>query len=85
MSRSIFGWSYPPGCSGPPDDSIPPCCEECPEEKFEECQEKHLESECIELYFLGMHACCLKHREVLFEDGVCGSCMAEAFKPEVSA
>jgi hypothetical protein len=19
-SRSIFGWSYPPGCSGPPDD-----------------------------------------------------------------
>jgi len=20
MSRSIFGWSYPPGCSGPPDD-----------------------------------------------------------------
>jgi len=20
MSRSIFGWSYPPGCSGPPED-----------------------------------------------------------------
>ena len=20
MSRSIFGWSYPPGCSGPPDE-----------------------------------------------------------------
>lgn len=19
MSRSIFGWSYPPGCSGPPE------------------------------------------------------------------
>lgn len=23
MSRNIFGWSYPPGCSGPPDDDIP--------------------------------------------------------------
>ena len=41
MARSIFGWSYPPGCSGPPDYS-PECeiclgspeadclCEECP-------------------------------------------------------
>ena len=27
MSRSIFGWSYPPGCSGPPDD--PEFCEVC--------------------------------------------------------
>lgn len=24
---SIFGWSYPPGCSGPPDDDRP--CEVC--------------------------------------------------------
>jgi len=26
MSKSIFGWSYPPGCSGPPDgdDCISP-------------------------------------------------------------
>jgi hypothetical protein len=24
---SIFGWSYPPGCSGPPDDEYP--CEVC--------------------------------------------------------
>ena len=23
MSRSIFGWSYPPGCSGPPEDPEP--------------------------------------------------------------
>ena len=23
----IFGWSYPPGCSGPPDDEFP--CEVC--------------------------------------------------------
>lgn len=23
----IFGWSYPPGCSGPPDDDGP--CEVC--------------------------------------------------------
>lgn len=39
--RSIFGWSYPPGCSGPPDDDEYPCevcgegldnciCPECP-------------------------------------------------------
>ena len=38
---SIFGWSYPPGCSGPPDDYEGPCevcgntvdrctCPECP-------------------------------------------------------
>jgi hypothetical protein len=20
MTKNIFGWSYPPGCSGPPDD-----------------------------------------------------------------
>ena len=42
MSRSIFGWSYPPGCSGPPDEYEGPCfacgqfidnciCPECPE------------------------------------------------------
>ena len=27
--RSIFGWSYPPGCSGPPDDDWD--CEVCGE------------------------------------------------------
>jgi len=37
----IFGWSYPPGCSGPPEDYMGPCevcgqhvddceCPECP-------------------------------------------------------
>ena len=42
MSHSIFGWSYPPGCSGPPDEDEGPCevcgleidnciCPECPE------------------------------------------------------
>lgn len=42
MRRGIFGWSYPPGCSGPPDDNEGPCqvcgqgevdciCPECPE------------------------------------------------------
>ena len=28
MSRSIFGWSYPPGCSGPPEEPeyvVPRC------------------------------------------------------------
>lgn len=24
MSRDIFGWSYPPGCSGPPYDNEEP-------------------------------------------------------------
>ena len=29
MSRSIFGYSYPPGCSGPPDEPeiVQPRCE----------------------------------------------------------
>ena len=42
MAHSIFGWSYPPGCSGPPDDDEAPCqvcgnavdnciCPECPQ------------------------------------------------------
>jgi hypothetical protein len=40
-NRSIFGWSYPPGCSGPPEYDEEPCeicgehidnciCPECP-------------------------------------------------------
>lgn len=30
---SIFGWSYPPGCSGPPHDDEDPCeiCGEIPD------------------------------------------------------
>lgn len=42
MGRNVFGWSYPPGCSGPPDHDEGPCevcglavddckCVECPE------------------------------------------------------
>ena len=43
MKQSIFGWSYPPGCSGPPGYEEFPCevcggvddhdciCPECPE------------------------------------------------------
>jgi len=42
MHDRIFGWSYPPGCSGPPDCDDQPCdvcgesmedcfCPECPE------------------------------------------------------
>ncbi|MBE0522208.1 MAG: hypothetical protein IBX39_08115 [Candidatus Methanoperedenaceae archaeon] len=33
--HGIFGWSYPPGCNGPPDESIPACCENCEKEKEE--------------------------------------------------
>jgi hypothetical protein len=31
MAHSIFGWSYPPGCSGPPDDEEieQPRCSHC--------------------------------------------------------
>ena len=49
MPRSIFGWDYPPGCSGPPKDDIPICsacdyriddcrcvCEIC-EKRLDEC------------------------------------------------
>lgn len=25
MSRSVFGWNYPPGCSGPPEDQPRRC------------------------------------------------------------
>ena len=32
MSRSIFGWSYPPGCSGPPEES------ETPQRKCKHCK-----------------------------------------------
>jgi hypothetical protein len=32
MTRAgIFGWSYPPGCSGPPDDGPEPPCQVCGE------------------------------------------------------
>lgn len=27
MPHSVFGWSYPPGCSGPPDEDEP--CQIC--------------------------------------------------------
>jgi hypothetical protein len=38
MRSSIFGWSYPPGCSGPPDD--PGFCEVCGENiDYCECPE----------------------------------------------
>lgn len=31
MRAGIFGWSYPPGCSGPPDDGPEPPCQMCGE------------------------------------------------------
>lgn len=32
---SIFGWSYPPGCSGPPED--PEICEICGD-SYDKCE-----------------------------------------------
>ena len=39
----MFGWSYPPGCDGVPDDDIPdkelePVCEHKEEDRCSECQ-----------------------------------------------
>jgi hypothetical protein len=54
MPNSVFGWSYPPGCSGPPeypegcevclssvDDCECPECSICGEQGNPECYEKH--------------------------------------------
>lgn len=35
MTRSIFGWSYPPGCSGPPDE--PEDCPACGASNLDHC------------------------------------------------
>jgi hypothetical protein len=32
--RNIFGWSYPPGCSGTPWDDPDPPCEVCGEDPY---------------------------------------------------
>lgn len=50
-----FGWSYPPGCSGPPNDDVGPClccgryvddcicdeCSECGNVGDPECYKEH--------------------------------------------
>lgn len=52
----IFGWSYPPGCSGPPDEAEAPClccgnhpdecicpmCQKCGEIGDPACYPKHM-------------------------------------------
>lgn len=35
MPHSIFGWSYPPGCSGPPEDPPEIPCETCKHSEFD--------------------------------------------------
>lgn len=60
MSRSIFGWSLPPGVSRlPGEEPIPPCCEDCPEKMYENCPG---EDNCSEFKLEMKPACCLKHR-----------------------
>lgn len=54
MGHSIFGWSYPPGCNGPPDPEHPcgvcgkvidncicPECSECGSQGDPKCYESH--------------------------------------------
>jgi hypothetical protein len=50
MSQHLFGWSYPPGCNGPPDDDIPPECEECPlDNEGKQCPYEKAEDYCYRL------------------------------------
>lgn len=74
MSKSIFGWSLPPGCGTlPGEESQPPCCEECPEELFEKCPGQ---DKCKEVYLAGNPACCIDHK-VEMTCGECGECQAD--------
>lgn len=64
MNKSVFGWNYPPGCSGPPDDDYPcmvcgqyegfcecPECPVCGEYGNPECYKEHG----LQLTFLQIH------------------------------
>lgn len=53
--RSIFGWSYPPGCNGPPDDPDGPC-EVCGE-SLDNC----ICPECSFCFDIGNPACYINH------------------------
>lgn len=37
---SLFGWSYPAGCSGPPDVDAPEECPECGKPNYDEDTDK---------------------------------------------
>jgi len=52
--RSIFGWSYPPGCSGPPDEEGP--CYLCGQD-VDHC----ICPECPVCGAVGDHLCYLDH------------------------
>lgn len=74
MSRSVFGWSLPPGCSSVPGDEPQPlCCEECPEDEYEQCPGI---DKCQKVYLESCPACCLIHK-IEMTDGECGECLAD--------
>ena len=55
MGRNIFGWSYPPGCTGTPfDEELP--CEICGED-VDDC----ICPECPECFTVGDPSCYEKH------------------------
>jgi hypothetical protein len=45
MTHSIFGWSYPPGCSGPPEGDDPTPLQEA---VWELCEKRGLAAPAIE-------------------------------------
>jgi hypothetical protein len=52
----IFGWSYPPGCSGPPDDDYDDHCQVCGQ-WADDC----ICPECPECSEFGRPACYQEH------------------------
>lgn len=81
MSRLIFGWSYPPGCSGPPEDYQGPC-EVCGKDT-DNC----ICPECPTCQSYGDPACYEKHGLVRTQEQIEGrkiydECLAEEAKAE---
>ena len=84
MSSNLFGWSYPAGCSGPPDEYEGPCevcgnavddciCPECPT-----CGEQG-NPDC---YYVGDEPC--QHGLILNEQQIAGRTDAEKREREAA-
>lgn len=62
MSSSVFGWSYPPGCSGVPGDDVPQVCLDCElcDEVVGSCPYEGIEDYCFKLSLVKECAECKK-------------------------